>query len=98
MLARFIEGLRQANGIIAGTSGMHWAKFVLFNVLGAALWVAVWTCIGYFSGSHIVTIYDTATRYSTYLAAALAVLVLAYIARRIMRSRARRREGPSETG
>jgi membrane protein DedA with SNARE-associated domain len=85
--ARFIEGLRQANGIIAGITGMHWAKFLGFNALGAALWVGVWTSIGYFSGSHIDTIYNAATRYSTYLAVAVAVLILAYIARRLWKRR-----------
>jgi membrane protein DedA with SNARE-associated domain len=84
-VARFIEGLRQANGIIAGISGMHWAKFLAFNALGAALWVAVWTSVGYFSGSHISTIYNDATRYDTYLAIAVGVLILAYVARRLWR-------------
>jgi membrane protein DedA with SNARE-associated domain len=51
IVARFIEGLRQANGIIAGTTGMHWSRFLIFNAIGAALWVAVWTSIGYLSGS-----------------------------------------------
>jgi membrane protein DedA with SNARE-associated domain len=87
VIARFIEGLRQANGIIAGTTGMHWARFLLFNAIGAALWVAVWTSIGYFSGSHINTIYNDATRYDTYLAIAVGVLLLAYIARRVVRAR-----------
>jgi membrane protein DedA with SNARE-associated domain len=82
-VARFIEGLRQANGIIAGITGMHWAKFLAFNALGAALWVAVWTSVGYLSGSHINTIYNDATRYDTYLAVAVGVLILAYIARRL---------------
>src|SRR5947209_8772703 len=82
VVARFIEGLRQANGIIAGTTGMHWARFLMFNAIGAALWVAVWTSIGYFSGSNIDTIYKDATRYSTYLAIALGVLAIVYIARR----------------
>src|ERR1700730_4205796 len=86
-VARFIEGLRQANGIIAGTTGMHWARFLFFNAIGAALWVAVWTSIGYFSGSHINTIYNDATRYDTYLAIAVGVLLLAYIARRVVRAR-----------
>jgi membrane protein DedA with SNARE-associated domain len=91
VVARFIEGLRQANGIIAGTTGMHWARFLLFNAIGAALWVAVWTSIGYFSGSNIDTIYKDATRYSTYLAIALGVLALVYIARRVIRFRRARR-------
>src|SRR5487761_1164762 len=59
IVARFIEGLRQASGIIAGTTGMHWARFLAFNVVGAALWVAMWTSIGYFSGDHITSIYNT---------------------------------------
>ena len=87
IVARFIEGLRQANGIIAGTSGMRWPRFLVFNAIGAALWVAVWTSIGYFSGSNIDTIYNAAARYSTYLAVAVGVLLLAYIARRIVRAR-----------
>jgi membrane protein DedA with SNARE-associated domain len=89
VVARFVEGLRQANGIIAGITGMHWARFIAFNALGAALWVAVWTSIGYLSGSHINSIYHTATRYSTYLAIAAGGLILAYIARGLIR-RARR--------
>jgi membrane protein DedA with SNARE-associated domain len=85
--ARFIEGLRQANGIIAGMTGMHWAKFLGFNALGAALWVGVWTAIGYFSGNHIDTIYAAATRYSTFLAIAVVVLIVAYIAHRLWKRR-----------
>lgn len=87
--ARFIEGLRQANGIIAGVSAMHWARFLAFNALGAALWVAVWTSIGYLSGSHIDSIYATATRYEAYLAIAAAALVIVYVASRLKRTRVR---------
>ena len=90
-MARFIEGLRQANGIIAGTTGMHWARFLAFNALGAALWVCVWTAVGYFSGNHITAIYNTATQYSTYLAIVAGVLLIAFIARRVWRARRRRR-------
>ncbi|MGH9062121.1 MAG: cation diffusion facilitator family transporter, partial [Acidimicrobiales bacterium] len=46
-VARFIEGLRQANGIIAGISEMPWRRFLVFNCLGAALWVGLWTAVGY---------------------------------------------------
>jgi len=92
IVARFIEGLRQANGIIAGMSGIHWAKFLLFNALGAALWVGVWTTLGYLSGSNINTIYDTATRFSTYLAVAVGALVLAYITLKVVKVRRARAE------
>ena len=95
VVARFIEGLRQANGIIAGTTGMHWARFLLFNALGAALWVGVWTTVGYFSGNNIDAIYNTVTRYITYVAIAIGVLLVAYIARRVLRARSRSRQTSS---
>ncbi|MGO9487515.1 MAG: DedA family protein [Solirubrobacteraceae bacterium] len=89
--ARFVEGLRQANGIIAGVSGMHWARFLLFNAIGAALWVSVWTTIGYVSGDHINEIYDTAKRYEAYLALALVALLVIYLATRLRRRILRKR-------
>jgi membrane protein DedA with SNARE-associated domain len=92
VIARFVEGLRQANGIIAGITGMHWTRFLPFNMLGAALWVAVWVSIGYFSGSNIDTIYNTATRYEAYFAVLVGVLILAFIGRRVWRWRKRQRE------
>lgn len=95
IVARFIEGLRQANGIIAGTSGMRWTRFLSFNAIGAALWVLVWTSIGYLSGSHIDTIYRDASRYSAYLAIAVAALLVSYVARRVVRVRRSRAVNPS---
>ena len=92
IIARFIEGLRQANGIIAGISGIHWAKFLAYNAIGAALWVAAWTTVGYLSGSHINAIYHDVTRYSTFIAVAVGALLLAYLAQhlaRVRRARAR---------
>ena len=86
-MARFIEGLRQANGIVAGISEMPWPRFLAFNALGAALWVAVWTSIGYSAGNHIATIYDAITRYSLYVLIALAAAVAALIIRTVVRRR-----------
>jgi membrane protein DedA with SNARE-associated domain len=94
IVARFIEGLRQANGIIAGTTEMHWARFLAFNAIGAALWVGLWASIGYFSGDHITSIYNAATRYTLYFAIAFGVAVVAYIAYRVRKARAERAERP----
>jgi membrane protein DedA with SNARE-associated domain len=78
-VARFIEGLRQANGIIAGISGMRWRRFLAFNGLGAALWVGTWVSIGYLAGNHITTIYHYITQYSYYVLIAAVILIIAYI-------------------
>ena len=95
IVARFVEGLRQANGIIAGISGLHWARFLLFNAIGAALWVGVWTSVGYFSGNHITSIYNTATRDSTYFGIGVGVLIVLWIVRLVVR---RRRFSRGEVG
>ncbi len=87
VVARFIEGLRQANGIVAGITGMHWRRFLAFNALGAALWAGVWVSAGYLAGPHITAIYAQVTRYSLYALIALGVLVAAFIARHLLRRR-----------
>jgi membrane protein DedA with SNARE-associated domain len=89
VVARFIEGLRQLNGIIAGTAEMPWPRFLVFNTLGATLWVGVWSTVGYLAGNHITSIYDTVTRYSLYVLIALAVLAVAWITRTVLRRRRR---------
>ena len=87
-IARFVEGLRQLNGVIAGTVGMHWRRFVLFNAVGAALWVATWTSFGYLAGSHVETI----SRYFNYFAIAAGVVVAAFLVWHLRRRRRHRRD------
>src|SRR5882757_1431453 len=85
IVARFVEGLRQANGIIAGITRMHWLRFVAFNSLGAALWVATWPSVGYLAGTHIQAIYTQANRYALYLLAAAALAIIALVIRHRLR-------------
>lgn len=85
--ARFLDGLRQANGIIAGLTEMRWARFLIFNGIGAVLWVAVWVSVGYLAGDHIGTIYTDVSKYLLYVLIALVVAVAALIARHVLRRR-----------
>lgn len=85
-IARFVGGLRQANGIIAGLTRMRWRGFLAFNALGAVLWVALWSSVGYLSGNHINAVYRTLSRTVIYLAAT-AMLVGTY---RVIRHMQRR--------
>jgi membrane protein DedA with SNARE-associated domain len=95
VVARFVEGLRQANGIIAGIAEMHWLRFLVCNALGAALWVGAWVSIGFFAGQHITPIYNAVTRYSLYAAIAAVIVIAVWIALRV---RKRRRDAkPAET-
>jgi membrane protein DedA with SNARE-associated domain len=94
VIARFVEGLRQLNGIIAGIAEMPWLRFLLFNAVGATAWVAVWTTLGYTAGDHVETI----SRYTTYVAEGFGVLILIALIRLIIRARRRRRENASASG
>ena len=80
MVARFIDGLRQLNGIIAGLSEMRWPKFIMFNVIGAAIWVGVWTSVGYYGGEHI----NTFLKYQLYFTIGIfSLIILWFIYKRI---------------
>ena len=87
IVARFIEGLRQLNGIIAGTSSMPWRRFVVFNIIGAVLWVGTWSMVGYFAGDHIDVIYREVTKYSLYVLIGLVVVGAAFVVRAWWRRR-----------
>jgi membrane protein DedA with SNARE-associated domain len=63
LIARFIDGLRQANGLIAGITEMKWQKFVTYNTIGATVWVTTWAMAGYLGASHV----NTLLRYQLYL-------------------------------
>jgi membrane protein DedA with SNARE-associated domain len=89
VVARFIVGLREANGLIAGITQMRSHTFAFYNVLGACAWVATWVSIGYIAGDHIDTIYRDINRVSIYLLVVLVVLLLGYIAYRLVRRRNR---------
>lgn len=86
-IARFIEVLRQANGIVAGISEMRWLRFLAFNALGAALWVGTWVSAGYFAGEHITAIYHAVTTYSLYALAAAVVAAGAWLAYHLRKRR-----------
>jgi VTT domain len=52
LFARFFPVLRQLNGIVAGALGMSWWRFLLFNAIGAALWVGAWVFIAVYFSEH----------------------------------------------
>lgn len=85
--ARFVELLRQLNGIIAGTMGMRWTTFLAFNSLGAVLWVGVWGSVGYFAGHNIRLIEGWFMRFSWLALIAIVVGGGAYFILQRRRSR-----------
>jgi len=79
--ARFVFGMRIIAGPLAGVLRMHWRRFMLFNFLGAALWVTVISCIGYFFGQQWQLLVRVMGR-ANLLVFLLAVVVVVFFWRR----------------
>jgi membrane protein DedA with SNARE-associated domain len=88
LLGRFVDGVRQASGIIAGISDMTFKRFMVFTTLGALIWVGVWSTVGDVAGDHITTI----SKYAGYAAAALGVVAVLFIVRAVLKSQRRKRD------
>ncbi len=74
--ARFFEVLRQLNGIVAGSMGMPWWRFLTYNALGAALWVGFWGGGIFLLGRHFVQVEATLRMFAPYITV-LGVVALA---------------------
>ncbi|MDR2035526.1 MAG: VTT domain-containing protein [Coriobacteriales bacterium] len=50
VVTRFFPIIRTFAPFLAGVGNMHFARFTLFNAIGGALWVTIFTLLGYFFG------------------------------------------------
>lgn len=88
-MARFVEGMRQANGIVAGLGGMRWWRFLTYNAIGGITWVLLWVLTGYLAGNHIDGLYRRFEHYQFYVYAVVAAVVIGLIMRWAARRRSR---------
>ncbi|HEY5244221.1 MAG TPA: VTT domain-containing protein, partial [Acidimicrobiales bacterium] len=66
---RFVSVLRTYAAFLAGTTRMHYRRFLVFNAAGGIVWAAVYTFGAYFAGGVL-------TRFSTPVNIALAVVAV----------------------
>jgi len=95
LIARFFAVARQLNGIVAGSVGMGWWRFLAYNAIGAALWVGAWGLGVYFFGQWLAHALPWVHRFG-YLAIGL-IALLALGAGLVLIAR-RRRSGRAERG
>lgn len=77
LMARFFDGLRQLNGIVAGMLKMPWLVFTIFNVLGAILWTGVWGLGTYYLDKKIAASHLTSRQIELWVAS---FCILAFLA------------------
>jgi membrane protein DedA with SNARE-associated domain len=67
------EGLRQLNGIIAGTLGMAWWKFTAANLVGSLVFVALWVGGAWLVDEHLAVVLPVVRASAPWLIAAAVV-------------------------
>jgi membrane protein DedA with SNARE-associated domain len=88
LLARFLDGLRQLNGIVAGILRMPWWTFTAYNVAGAILWTCAWGLGTYYLGRDIHVVAAFFLRHRRFLLA-LGVIAFFALVAYLLRSRVR---------
>jgi membrane-associated protein len=76
--ARFVFGMRIIAGPMAGVLRMPWRKFLIFNFLGAGVWVVVISGAGYLFGRHWERLERTVKRFDIAVVVVVIVLLLVY--------------------
>lgn len=87
VVARFVDGVRQTNGLIAGATMLPWAQYAIRDAIGAVIWTALWVTFGAVVGVNLRLV----ERFEIPLAAAVIAVVLFFLIRHLLKRRARNR-------
>jgi membrane protein DedA with SNARE-associated domain len=80
LFSKFIPGLNVIAPPLAGGSGVHLRRFLLFESVGALIWVTTYIAIGYLFMDQMALALGYATRMGSQLVVVTIGLVLAWIA------------------
>jgi membrane-associated protein len=75
-VARFVFGMRIIVGPMAGVLRMPWRKFLIFNFLGAVVWVTVISSAGYLFGRHWERLIGYIKRFDVAVASVVALAIV----------------------
>jgi membrane protein DedA with SNARE-associated domain len=102
LLGRWVAFFRAVMPALAGTSKMHYRRFLTFNAIGGALWGAVVVTLGYVAGASYQKVEKAVGRDGAIAVAAIAVLafVVWEVRKRIKERRpsGHREEAPEQVG
>jgi membrane protein DedA with SNARE-associated domain len=80
LIAKFIPGMNTLAAPLAGSSGVGWGQFLLFDVLGASLWISSVGTLGYVFSEQLEAIGDVVGRAGFRLFFSIVVAIAAWIA------------------
>jgi membrane protein DedA with SNARE-associated domain len=82
LIARFGPGLRSMTPLFAGVSGMHYHRFVPYNLAAVTVWAILYTLVGYVFGEYWDELLATAKSFGYGVVALLGLVLVLYILRR----------------
>ncbi|MBQ4132382.1 MAG: DedA family protein [Desulfovibrionaceae bacterium] len=71
---RFLYGLRNVTPVMMGISGVNYKKFIILNIIGAAIWATSFAWGGYLFGMLLAEILHTFAGYARIVIAALLLI------------------------
>jgi membrane protein DedA with SNARE-associated domain len=79
LVAKFVPGLNAVAAPLAGSSGARLELFLMYDCLGALIWIGTCTCIGYVAGDQIELVAEYAMRMGSWLGLLIVGLLAAWI-------------------
>ncbi|WP_432972841.1 DedA family protein [Dactylosporangium sp. CA-233914] len=83
VIARFVDGLRQSNGIIAGATALAWHAYAIRDAIGGVLWTALWVSVGAVAGNNLHTL----QRYRLWVLVVVGVFAVVAVVRYLIKRR-----------
>src|ERR1700683_2294662 len=80
LVSKFIPGMNALAAPLAGSSRVGWIQFLLFDAMGAALFVSAWATVGYLFSNQLEDVGDVVGRAGFRLFLSIVLLVGAWIA------------------
>ena len=84
LVSKFIIGLDSITSPLSGVSGVHRSKFLLFDGLGATLWVLSYLAVGYTFRYQLDRLANYSAEFGEVLAGVGIALLLAFLVRRLI--------------
>jgi membrane protein DedA with SNARE-associated domain len=102
LVAKFVPGLNAVSAPLAAISGVGHARFLVFDTLGALIWIGAYTGLGYIFSGELDKVGDYAARMGSWVGVLAVGLLAAWIGwkfaqrRRFLRKLAIARIAPEE--
>jgi membrane protein DedA with SNARE-associated domain len=79
VFGRFVVGARMMVAPLAGARRLPFARFLLFDALGAVVWAAAFVAIGYAAGANLAAVKDHWAGLTVVMQVAVALAVVAFV-------------------